>query len=236
MTIAAWLSAMGIEDPAMQGTVLHGLLVLLGLVLAALLLGWAYAGSRRAARHAERRLREQHVLLLLSALRADARACWHWLDSLGGLEARSAELAQRIEEGRWTQPTFTPIVPGLPPSAVAATLDGESFFLAHALVDAIVRYRRQHSLIEQTLADLRSERFANMPADARIELVRFYFAQLAHLKQDAFELNAALEDALRLKRGARDTRMQPEPRPALVLPPRPTAPLPPAAPLHAVQQ
>ena len=208
MDIAAFLTSIGLREPALQGAALQGVLILAGLLLAAFVAGLPLARSRREQRRLQRRLREERAAQVRQALRAEIRAQYYELERHGDLDLAAAQLAEKIEAGRWTQPGYTPLLPREVPGLLLPGLQQDLLLLDPDTVDAVLRHARQTQLAIQAAEDLRGEPAQALPADRKIELAHAYFAQLRALKAGALALNRHLEEAMHLKRHQRDSQMQ----------------------------
>jgi hypothetical protein len=198
MDIPASLAAIGLKDTVLQAAAIQGLLALIGIVLTGIIGSFAYGRSRRADRRVQRLLREEKTRDLQSAIRAEARAHWYELDGHGDLDQACDAIVEKIEEGRWTQPGFTPFVPKEAPSVVLEAIEADIAILDHDVISAAMYYYRLLALVAQFSDDLRSDFFRALPADRKIEMVRSYFAMLQGLKNASARLNAELEAALAL--------------------------------------
>lgn len=207
MNVLALLNWLGIDNPALQPAALTGLFSLLGIVLTGLFATVAYLLSRSSDRAARKRLRQEKTRDLQTAIRAEVRAHWYELNDFGDLEAlRDSDIAS-IEAGRWVQPSFTPFVLRQAPSVVFDTIQSDLALLDNAVIQICINYYRQLALASQLAEDLRAERYAQLPADRKIQLISAYYVMLTTLKANALELNSVMERALKLKRRQRDTNM-----------------------------
>lgn len=207
MDLAVLFGRVGITDPELQSAALEGLLIALGLVLAGLVVGLFIWRSRVGLRRSQQRQRLHHSTALLLAIREEARGLWHDLDSGGPLGEVEARLIDKIEEGRWTQPVFTPFIGRAAGSFLVDTLVADLSALPRPLLEPTIRFYRQRAVVAQMAEDLGTERFATLPGDGKIGVVQSYFAAQRTLRTTASELNAQIEDALRLKKGERDRRL-----------------------------
>lgn len=202
--LLAWL---GIDNPALQPAALTGLFSLIGIVLTGLFATLAYIVSRGSDRAQRSRLREEKTRDLQTAIRAEARAHWYELDQYGDLSTLRDEVVGDIEAGRWVQPGFTPFVLRQAPSVVFEAIQDDLALLDNAVIQIAINYYRQLALASQLADDLRSQRYAELPGDRKVQMIVAYYAMLSVLKSKAFELNGAMEQALKLKRGERDRAM-----------------------------
>ncbi|HEY4199514.1 MAG TPA: hypothetical protein VGM83_03050 [Devosiaceae bacterium] len=207
MDITVWLAYLGLTSPPLQAAAIQGGFALIGIVLTGLLASFAYGRNRAADRRVQRLLREEKTRDLQGALRAEARAHWYELNQYGQLDAICESVVQKIENGRWTQPPYTPFVVKQVQSILFDAIERDIALLDHDVIRVTVDYFRQLSLATLTAEDLRTDRFAALPADRKIEMVRSYYGVLATLKNTAARLNARLEDALKLKSRQRDANM-----------------------------
>jgi hypothetical protein len=209
MNLSSVFLYLGLTDPALQAAFLQGVFVALGLILAAVILGLILL-SRGDGRRAETDLREQQAEHLQHAILAETRAHWHELDRQGPLASVASNLIDKMEQGRWAQPGFTPFIPKEAPSLIFSAIERDFALLERSLIDLVVRYYRQLEVVAQFALDLRSDRFHQLSTDRKIEVVRDYFALLQSLKNGAAELNGKLEQTLKLKRRERDTNIRVE--------------------------
>jgi hypothetical protein len=196
MDVPAALSAIGLRDASLQAATIQGLLALIGIVLTGIIGSFAYGRARRADRRVQRLLREEKTWDLQSAIRGEARAHWYELDRHGDLDAACEAIIEKIEEGRWVQPGFTPFIPKEAPSIVFDAIEADIAILDHDVISATMQYYRQHALVAQFSDDLRSEFFVSLPADRKIGIVRTYYGMLFSLKNTAAQLSGQLEETL----------------------------------------
>ncbi len=210
MNLSTLLTNLGLADPVLQAAMLQGVVLALGVLLAALILGLFYLAGRARLRASEHGLREDRAHNLQSAILAEARAHWYELDRQGPLSSVVAGLVERMEQGRWTQPGFTPFIPKEAPSLVFDAVERDFSLLDRRVIDLVVRYYRQLEVVAQFAIDLRSDRFHALSTDRKIDVIRDYFTLLQALKNGAAELNGRLEQTLRLKRRDRDPNIRAE--------------------------
>ena len=210
MNLSTFLTNLGLVDPVLQAAMLQGALLALGILISALILGLFYLAGRGRQGAAERDLREERAENLQNAILAEARAHWYELDRQGPLSSVVAGLIEKMEQGRWTQPGFTPFIPKEAPSLVFDAIERDFSLLDRRAIDLVVRYYRQLEVVAQFAIDLRSDRFHTLSTDRKIEVVRDYFTLLQALKNGAAELNGRLEQTLKLKRRDRDPNIQAE--------------------------
>lgn len=208
MDVPAWLAAIGIAEPTLQAAATQGVLVLIGLAFAAVVGALSYALSRRADRRLQRQWRAEKASDLQAALRAEVRSVWYELEDAGPSAALEAAMVDKIDEGRWTPPGFTPFIPKAAPSVLLEAIVSDLALLDDDVVEPTIRYYRQSMLVAHLAEDLRSDRFASLPADRKIEIVRTYFRLQDSMKVGAAKLNDRLEAALRLRRNQRDVNMR----------------------------
>lgn len=206
MDVPAALSAIGLRDATLQAAAIQGLLALIGIVLTGIIGSFAYGRARRADRLVQRLLREEKTRDLQSAIRAEARAHWYELDRHGDLDEACDAIVEKIEEGRWVQPGFTPFIPQEAPSVVFDAIEADIAILDHDVISVTMQYYRQQALVAQFSDDLRSEYFRSLPADRKIGMVRTYYGMMLGVKDTAALLNDELERALGLSK--RDFNMR----------------------------
>jgi type II secretory pathway pseudopilin PulG len=207
MDIPALLATVGITELPLQAAAIQGLFAVVGVVLTGLVATFAYSFNKNVDRRVQAALRAEKTRDLQGAVRAEARAHWYELDSFGSFEALTTQMVEKIEANRWTKPAFTPFIIRQAESVVFEAIERDIAILDHEVIQAVINYYRQLGLAAQFAEDLRSDRFQDLPADRKIEMVRSYFAMLAVQKQSAWALNAMLETALKLKRDQRDANM-----------------------------
>jgi len=208
INVPAWLAAIGITETALQAATIQGFFALLGIILAGLLASFAYGRNRSADRRMQRDLRAEKARDLQSALRAEVRGHWYELEGAGPSTATELQVIERIDEGRWTQPSFTPYVPKTASSIILDAIVADIALLDHDVVELTIRYYRQVALVAQMVEDLRTPFFGSLSADRKIEMVRAYFAMQRNIQVAAAELNGRLETAMRLRRNQRDANMR----------------------------
>lgn len=208
MNISAFLTSIGVVEPALQAATIQGFFILGGILLAGLIAILAYLAIRRDDRDAW----SDNVALtrfnLLHALRADARAQWRILEAIGNATASRDEIIAQIENGRWVQPPYTPFILRDARTDLNAAVTANIAALDHRLDDTAAAYLSQKSLLSQYIDDLRTDRFAQLPAEQKIDLIRTYFDRLGTFKAACVTLNARIESLLKVKKRDRDPAMQ----------------------------
>jgi len=208
LDVPAWLSAIGITETVLQAAAIQSFFGVLGIVLAGLIAAITYGANRRADRQVQKDLRRERTLDLQSAIRAEVRAHWYELDRSGPLEVLAESMVERIDAGRWTQPSFTPFIVREAPTILLGAIESDLALLGRLAIQPTMEYYRQLALLNQFAEDLRTSRFEALAADRKIEMVRAYFASLRALKRSAANLNAVLEQALKLRPRDRDPNMR----------------------------
>jgi hypothetical protein len=208
MNIPAFLSSMGLNDPVLQAAAIQGFFILGGILVTGLIAILAYLAIRRDDRNA---WSDNNALVrfnLLHALRADARAQFRLLDALGNTTASRDHVIAGIEKGRWVQPPYIPFFLRDARTDLDTAIHSNVAALDHRLDDLAARYLTEKSFLSQYIDDLRTERFAQLPAEQKIDLVRSYFERLAAFRGACVALNARIETLLRIRRRDRDPAMQ----------------------------
>ena len=208
MNLSSLLTSIGIAEPVLQGAFVQGILILLGLLLAAILVGLFLGARRRREAKDQRETSRRQAFAYQLALRAEVRAQWAELDRLGALDVLAQNLVEQIDAARWVPPGFTPIIVRQPPTFMTQLSGSDFAALAPEVIGPAVEYYRQLAATGQLTEDLGKSRFDSLPADRKIELVRTCFGMLGALKAKAVTLNGALETALRVKPRDRATGMR----------------------------
>jgi hypothetical protein len=208
MNIPAMLANVGITETAHQAAAIQGIFGVAGIVLTGLVATFAYSFNKNMDRRVQAGLRTEKTRDLHGAIRAEARAHWYELDAYGSLDTLTEQMVEKIEEHRWTKPGFTPFIPRHSSSVVFDAIARDIAVLDHEVIQAVINYYRQLALASQFAEDMRSDRFYELTAERKIEMVRTYFTIVGFLKQSAHTLNATLEKALKLRSRQRDANMR----------------------------
>lgn len=156
--------------------------------------GWVI--SYRNTRKLDSTRRDERVFDVQTAIRADIRSNRARLRSLD-LEQHAQNIANKIRSAAANGEGYTPFVPHEPHSLIFSALVSEIQILPASVIDPVVLYYRQMETIARFVDDLRSERFAQLDKDRKIEMfddyigLNTYALELANQAIDA--INAALE-------------------------------------------
>lgn len=201
------LALLGLTGPGVENAAVHGVFIFLALILVGLLaiLAWLSVGG--GDRRAWERQRALERRSLLSAVRAEVRMQWQDLERLGDLAAFRSHLVERINAGRWVQPPYAPMAPRLAQSVVVPDLLEQIARVDEDLMPATIAYYRQLALVTDYAGEFSGPRYQALATEQRIDLVDDFFHALTRLKRVVLDLNARLEQSLKLKKKARDTAM-----------------------------
>jgi len=121
------------------------------------------------------RRRHERVKDVQTSLRAEIRGHWSRLAPLD-LEARSQLIITRIRAAAESGSVFTPFIPQEDDNLIFDSVAGEIHVLPNDVIDPVVLYYSQLNTIERFVEDLRSDRFATLEPERKIEMYTDYIA------------------------------------------------------------
>jgi hypothetical protein len=141
------------------------------------------------------RRRHERVIDVQTSLRAEIRSHWRRLGPMD-LEARAAAIVAKIREEAEKRSSFTPFIPREDDNVVFENVASEIHILPNDVIDAVVLYYSQLNTISRFVEDLRSDTFATLEPERKIEMYRDYIAMKGQARDFAEEAIRALDVSL----------------------------------------
>ena len=141
------------------------------------------------------RRRRERITDVQTSLRAEIRSQWRRLAPLD-LESRARMIVDKIEAAADQELDFTPFIPQEDDNVVFESVVDEIHILPNDVIDPVVLYYSQLNTITRFVEDLRSERFARLEADRKVEMYKDYIAMKEQARLFADRAIRALDASL----------------------------------------
>jgi hypothetical protein len=155
-------------------------------VISAIVTAFGWYASHASARRLEAARRSERIQDVQTALRAEIRSQRQRLRLFAEQQEKSGDAASE-------EPGFTPFVPREAASFVFDAIVSEIHILPTEVIDPVVYYYRQIASLALFAEDLRSDRYASLPADRKAAMAADYIRMGVFAIELADKAIAAIE-------------------------------------------
>jgi hypothetical protein len=167
-------------------------------VISALVTAFGWYASHTSARRLDVTRRRERIQDVQTALRAEIRSYRDRLASLD-IEGYADEMVQRIGAAAENGQTFTPFIPKEDHTIIFDAIVGEIHILPTEVIDPIVSYYKQVTMVSRFADDLRSDLFSRLEPSRKAEMYGDYIAMSVQASKLADHAINVLDSALLAK-------------------------------------